>query len=217
MKLISSLIVSVTLIAISVIAAPANDLERRASVSGKIKYRGDLYVVKLDQLGDYSDPNNRGTPLRLDGDYLTHSDYSDFFFFQEGTASGWNQSPKQFGRLKYNSYDKTSFTAETFNSGSGRALRRQADATSTGNLLDRQWFYANYINGQYGPYITLQLTGNPNDKNTEYDLPYAAYFNDHDTATKKNTGYTYTLFNVTVLSWSSGPIFLKGAISAATT
>ncbi|PWN38571.1 uncharacterized protein FA14DRAFT_153892 [Meira miltonrushii] len=198
MKFLSTTILSVALIACSVIAAPA---ERRASVSGTTKYSGYLYSVKLGQLGDYSNETQRGTPLTLGEDgYLTHSTFEDFFFFEESKADGWNQSPKEFGRVKYDDGSDQSLTADTDKQGSGHALRLQYDASSTGFDLDRQWFYANYINGVHGPYVTLQLNGNPNDNNQDYQLPFAAYYNNHDTATAKDTGHTYVLFNATILS-----------------
>lgn len=97
--------------------------------------------------------------------------------------------------------DYRALTAGTTKSGSGYPLRIEDVASSNNTVLDRQWFYAYWKNDKAGgPYVTLQLTGNPNDNDDTYDLPYAAYNQNISTSSKRNTGHVFTLFDVTTLS-----------------
>ncbi|PWN38572.1 uncharacterized protein FA14DRAFT_177834 [Meira miltonrushii] len=182
-------------------AIPMN-LARRDSVSCKAKYRGNLYSTYLSSLSDTSDISQRGFAIdKDDQNYLVDTwNYQGQFQFDECTTSGWNQSPKEFGQLKYvNLGDYKAVTAKPVASDKGHALHIQNAASSNNGLLERQWWYADWLNDKSGgEYVTLQLSGNPNDANQDYNLPNADIdYDGHVTATSSYTGFTYTLFDIT--------------------
>lgn len=181
-------------------AIPMN-LDRRASVSCKAKFRGKLYSSYVNTVYDTSDQSQRGFPSGVDSNNYLKDDYNNpgEFQFDECTTSGWNQSPKEFGQLKYvNLGNYKAVTAKTAFSNDGHALHVQNAASSNNGLLDRQWWYAYWHNDkQGGAYVTLQLSGNPNDSNHDHDLPYAGINSESQLiASSSDTGYTYTLYDI---------------------
>lgn len=181
-------------------AVPMN-LERRASVNCKAKYRGKLYSSNVNYVTDTSEVNQRGFPSGIGNDNYLKDEYDNQgqFQFDECTTSGWNQSPKEFGQLKYvSSGNYQAVTAQKEETGSGHTLRLQNAASSNNGLLDRQWWYAYWKNDKEGgAYVTLHLNGNPNDSNDDYELPYAGISDSKLTASTTDTGYTYTLYDIT--------------------
>lgn len=201
MQVSTIVILTIAFVANWASAIPMN-LDRRATVSCKAKFHGKLYSTYLSSLSNTSDTSQRGFPIdKNDQNYLVDNwNYQGQFQFDECTTSGWNQSPKQFGELKYiDSGNYKAVTAKAVASDDGHALHIQNAASSNNGLLDRQWWYAYWKNDkQGGAYVTLQLSGNPNDSNQDYNLPYASIDGDsHVTSTSSNTGYTYTLYDIT--------------------
>lgn len=86
---------------------------------------------------------------------------------------------------------------------SGHILRMEDIGTPQNNRLDKQWFQAEYKSDSNGKgYVSLALTGNPNDKNHNFDLPNVAfgtsekYTNYRVLSTKSDTGYSLALFDL---------------------
>ncbi|PWN38570.1 uncharacterized protein FA14DRAFT_27912 [Meira miltonrushii] len=178
-------------------------LQRRASVTCTTKYSGYLYSTVIENVTDTSVSSQRGHRIGINNDnYFIHDDVGDKFLFDECESDGWNSSPRQFGQLKYVPQGEfRAVTADTTTQGSGYPLSMQNASSVADDMLDRQWFYAYWKNDkQGGPYVTVHVKGNPNDDDDEFDLPYSAYYNGINTATKKDTGHVYTLFDVEILS-----------------
>jgi hypothetical protein len=202
MKISSFAALAIALFASLTATAPIR-LQRRAGVTCTSKYSGYLYSTVIASVTNTSDVTQRGPHLGTDdNDYLTHDINGSKFVFDECTTYGWNSPPRQFGQVKYSDDgDYRTLTANTTKYGSGYPLRIQDVASANNTLLDRQWFYAYWKNDKVGdPYVTLQLTGNPNDNDDTFDLPFAAYNQNISTSTKRNTGRVFTLFDVTILS-----------------
>lgn len=187
----------------SLIQSASIHLQRRADVTCTAKYSGYLYSTYIANLTDTSVVAQRGFKIGTAEDQtLTHNDVADKFQFDVCQTDGWNSSPREFGQLKYVPVGfYQAITASTVVQGSGYPLSVQDAAFANDTTLDRQWFYAFWKNDKSGgPYVTIQLNGNPNDNDDTYDLPFAAYYDNISTASKRDSGHVYTLFDITILS-----------------
>lgn len=162
-------------------AVSAVPLERREGVQCNAKYRGKMYLTNLSTFASVQERGdkvgfqpNRAHALGINTDDLTGQ---VTFQFDECTVDGWNQDGREYGQLKtvgLGNYQCV--TAANVQSGDekGRNLAMDNCAANGDGNLDRQWFYANFQDGQGGPYVTVSLMGNPNDQDATYDLE-AAY------------------------------------------
>lgn len=218
MKFITPALFSLTIFGGFSLAAPAAD-SAATTVSCTPIYVGKLFVADLTNLTNTADTDQRGYNIEAssngDGEQLGKqwSRGQSNFIFEKCTVKGWNPESKEYGviRLEADYYAKQVITSKaaidnrSFNGAqySGHILGLEDIGTPQNKRLDKQWFNAEYKDDKAGgAYVTLELTGNPNDKNDKYDLSYIAFgYTDEDhsngvLATKSDTKYKFTLFDV---------------------
>lgn len=201
MKFTCFTILPITILA-SLCASNPIKLESRAGVKCVAKYSGYLHSTKISALTDTSDESQRGIRIGTDGDdFLTQDNNGPKFQFDLCTAKGWNSPSKQFGQLRLpKAGNQKAITAYIDAYGKGHALKVFDASTATDPLLDRQWWHAQLKKDKKGgSYIIMQLTGNPNDKDHSYDLPFSTYYEEYSEATMQDTGLKFTLFEVKTL------------------
>jgi hypothetical protein len=214
MKFITPALISLSIFSGISLAAPAVE-SSSTTVSCKPTFSGKLFVTDLKNLTNTADTIQRGYNIELDTDFDENGNEFDYlgkqwsrgqsdFIFEKCNSKGSNQygvinaSSKQV--ITANSgIDQLSFNGAKY---SGHILGVEDIGTSQ-NQLDKQWFKAEYKDDKSGgSYVTLTLTGKPNDKNHDYDLPNVAFGTsdkfkfDNLLATKSDTKYQLALFDV---------------------
>lgn len=218
MKFITPALISLSIFSCISLAAPAVK-SSSTTVTCKPTYSGKLFVTNLKNLTNTADTTQRGYNIELDTDYDENGNESDYlgkqwsrgqsdFIFEKCNSKGSNQ----YGVIKFQdanskqvitantAIDQVSFNGVEY---SGHILGVEDIGTSQNNQLDKQWFKAEYKDDKsVGSYVALTLTGKPNDKNHDYDLPNVAFGTsdkfkfDRLLATKSDTKYQLALFDV---------------------
>ncbi|PWN38588.1 uncharacterized protein FA14DRAFT_160054 [Meira miltonrushii] len=218
MKFITPLLISLTIFGgVCLAASAANNGTSTASCTPT--YKGKLHVTDLSELTNTANEDQRGYRVDVisgeEHDHITKqwSRGASDFIFEKCVLKGWNSGSKEYGTLKVDEFtvtnhvvtaekrtDQLTLDGETY---TGHILRFHTIGTPQSKRLDKQWFEAKHQDDKAGgAYVTLELTGNPNNKNADYDLPNA-FFGTYDKngldrvlVTKSNTNYKLTVFDV---------------------
>lgn len=198
----ATILSSFAVLAISASAAPAS-FTRRAGVTCNAKYRGNFYLSALDGVSDTSNVGQRGPAISLlDGEYLSAQGDAIQFQFDECSTDGWNKDGYEYGQVKIVSQGNYKcVTASTVTDADGsHGLQLNDCSGANDDVLDRQWWYAYYHDDKPGgAYVTLNLSGNPNDDDQTYNLPAAETYDGNYVHVKSSddAGRTLNLYDIT--------------------